>query len=233
MRNVDVLFWEDGINQRTLVRVLEKYPDLTLFSRKCTFPGFLPDLVVLTYDDPYTGLEKRIEALAEYPGTPILYVRKFFDHIALAALFSVGIEYLVDTSVDSQLLHRFIVEAADTAKYVMTAKKRYTYLQRYYSWLNPTQLSFKELAILGGTVRGINCYKLGNLLEISPVDVNYILTTICGKLHTSRKDLVSVAMLKEYGSIIPAPKYKSYKMRKMRKTPTYYALPQIWEELPS
>ena len=89
MKNVDVLLWEDNPLTRSLVRVLNKYPDLTLFNQNQVITGFYPDIIVITADDPYTGLKQRLDALSRFPESYVVYLlsdhhdKMFLFHIFL------------------------------------------------------------------------------------------------------------------------------------------------------
>ena len=228
MKNIDVLLWGRTILTTTLVRVLKKYPDITVFTKENLYPGIQPDLVILTADDPFLCLEDRITVQQEFPEAPIVCIQDTFDIVALGCLFTAGIEYLITADILPDQLHKIIQVAGFTAKQCITKKQRTRILNKQFRELNNTGLTFKELAVLGGSVRAISAKKLAMLLDMSPVDVNYTVSTICKKLGINRRDLTTPYMIRRYGSIKEPVPYKKYVIRAVRKKPSYYVIPRMY-----
>lgn len=230
MRNIDVLLWEDNITARSISRVLDKYPDITLFTQNSLFDGFFPDLIILTHPDPYSGLNQRLDALIKYPGTPIMYIRDSLDIVALSALFLSGIEYLISGDSTGEEIHRCIVVAGNTAKDQWSQKQRTRFLNQKYATISGEKLSCRELAVVGGLVRAYKREKLAMLLGITLTDVNIMCYSSCKKLGIRTRDLHSVKFIKRFGSLESSVTTKKYNIKTVRKRPGYFVIPKLWYE---
>ena len=230
MRNVDILLWEDNPTTRSLVRVLNKYPDLTLFSQKRVIQGFYPDIVVITAEDPYMGLNQRLEALSRFPCSTLVYIRDFYDSVAVSALFLGGFTNLLTTDLKGDALHQIFITIGETAFCTITTNYKSMFLKKQFSRENNDILTCRELAVLGGLVRAHQPNKLAKLLNTTEADIGYTISDICSKLHIRRKNLASVSMLMKYGSIGSIVKLKTYKIKVVRKKPSYYVIPKLFTD---
>lgn len=228
MRNVDILLWEDNPTTRSLVRVLNKYPDLTLFGQNQVIDGFYPDIVVITADDPYSGLNQRLDALIRFPGCTMVYLRSFYDSVAMSALFLGGFTNLLTTDLSGRELHKILCTIGETATSTITTNYKSMFLNKQFSREKKNGLTNRELAVLGGLVRAYQPAKLANLLNTTEADIGYTISAICSKLQIRRKNLASVDMLKKYGSIGDIVRVRRYKIKVVRKKPSYYVIPKLF-----
>lgn len=227
MKNVDVLLWEDNPLTRSLVRVLNKYPDLTLFNQNQVITGFYPDIIVITADDPYTGLKQRLDALSRFPESYVVYLRQRFDSVALSALFLGGYNTLISTDITGAELHKLLIVLGESAAYKLTTNYKSMFLNKQFSRENNTGLTNRELAVIGGIVRAYQPKRLAVLLNMSEVDIQYIISSICEKLNVGRHELTSTAMIMRYGSLLDVVKAKKYIIKVVRKKPNYYVIPKL------
>lgn len=230
MRNVDILLWDNDEITVSYKRLLKQSQDITLFDRKNLPDGVIPDIIFLTNSDTYTALAQVREIENIYPDTQIVYIKRFFDAASLSCMFVGGVEYLITSDTNKETLISFIHEIGLTAKKSLPTAYRTIFINKIIQPINDTPLSVRELAVLGGIVRGMNYKKISKLLKMHPMDTNWMMRTVAQKLNTTKKKLRSTVNLIKYGSITPSVSVKQFKLVNGLKRPGYYAIPKLFEE---
>lgn len=225
--NVDILFYQDDVLSRSLHRVLSKYSDLTLFTRK-DVGEIIPDLIIFTENDPYLCVSDIRGIPDAYKDVKCVYVRSDVSEIPLGIMTKAGVLNLFTTDISGDVIHKALLEIGITPAYTINRKFITKFLNKYYSFLLKQGITFQESVVLGAKVRGYPWHAIENMLRMSRMRFFVEYASAIKKLQLTTRKRKTIDSIIRYGCVTPGPKYKHYNIPKyLRHKPGYYLLPQI------
>lgn len=226
LNNVDVLVLGNNPVAKSIMRVLEKYPDLTLFMENNIGP-ILPDLIVLTDHDPYKAVSVINQLPKKYKDIKKVYIAQYISTIPVGLMLRASVLNIITTDVTGKELHEAFLEVGRTPAQDISNKFMLNFISKYYGFLLANGLSLSEAVALGAKVRG---YPYKSLLGLSTRRFNTLCFSAQQKLGLSTKQLYSVDSIVKYGCVYPGPRYKKYIIPSYRRhAKGYFLLPQVYE----
>ena len=226
-KNTDVLLWEINDIANTIKNCLKHSVDITLFDQKHTFPGFLPDIVILTTKDIIKALQHRILIKQQYPHAKLLYVKQTINPTVMSIAMLVGFDGIFDLSIKSHELEQILCTIGQTSSTVLSQRKRSRLILDQYKDFNEEKLTFRQLAILCGIVRNLPHKDIAQLMNTTKGDVFIQECLICKTLGLTPKELHTPAMIKRYGAVEMEIPYKAYTIPSRLKRPGFYIIPRF------
>lgn len=226
LNNVDVLVLGDNPVARSVMRVLEKYPDLTLFMENNIEPN-IPDLIVLTDHDPYKAVKVINNLPKEYENVKKVYIAQHLSTIPVGLMLRANVLNMLTTDITGKELHDAFLEVGVTPVQDISNRYMLKFISKYYGFLLSNGLSLSEAVALGAKVRG---YPYKSLLGMSTRRFNTLCFSAMQKLGLTTKQLYSVGAIIKYGGVYPGLRYKHYVIPGYRKhSKGYFLLPQVYE----
>ena len=228
-KNVDVLLWEMNDIALTVRNCLQSSTNITLFDKKHTFAGFLPDIVLLTQKDIINALKARLDALKQYPNAKIIHIKQTVDLTVVSIAMLTELDGLISLGITKYNLEKVFLTLGEASQESLTQRRRSRMLVDQFKDYNKEGFTFRQLAILCGLVRNLKHSEIAELLNTSKGDVFINECMICKKLKVSPEDLHTPEMIKKYGAIEVGLKYKTYIIPAHVKRPGYYIIPRFYE----
>jgi len=227
--NVDVLLYNEDPVALSIKRVLANYSDITIFTKK-DVGEVIPDLVILTKNDPYDALLDFRVAVASYPTANTLYVRSGVEQVALGTAFINGFSAVVDTDIKKEKMYKLVKMLGTSPKVELTQKYRTKFLNSRYDFLLSNGLTFREACILGAKIRGYKDEELVKMFDTSIKNINIISNFAYKLLGLHSFERRTIANVLRYGGISPTGPFKHYKIPKTRRySRGYFIIPKIKE----
>ncbi len=225
--NVDVLIYQNDPIALSLLRVLQKYGDITIFTRQ-DIGDIIPDIIIFTENDPYRCVDTVRGIPMAYRGSKLVYMRKMFDSVTLGLMQYIGILNLLSTDLHDYELHRCLKIIGLAPVSEMTKKKVTKFYNKYYGFLRTKGLTFKQSMVLGARVRGYSWRKLSAMLGMTAMRFGLECNAAKKALGLNSKTSRTLDSIIKYGGITQEGPYKLYSIPKSRRHKSgYYLLPHI------
>lgn len=224
---IDVLLYQDDPITLSLQRVLQRYQDITLFTRK-DIGDIIPDIIIFTEIDPYRCVMNLRNMLPAYHKARPVYMRKYFDSVSIGLMQYVGVIDLLSTDLKPEELYFSLKTIGISPITALTQKKVTKFYNKYYDYLRTDGLTFKQSMVLGARVRGYSWPKTKLLLGMNQMRFRMECNLAKKKLGLNTKTLRDLKYVFRYGGIMVEGKFKKYNIyrRDRIKNPGYYIIPR-------
>lgn len=227
--NVDVLLYQNDPLTLSLTRVLQKYPDLTLFTLD-SIGDIVPDIIIFTETDPYRCVQQVREVPVAHRCSKFVYMRKYFDCVTIGLMQYIGIINLLSTELKPHEIHSCLKTIGVAPVSEMSRKKVTKFYNKYYGYMLRDGITFKQHMVLGARVRGYSWRKTHALLGMNHMRFNLEVNLARKILGLSTKDTRSIANALKYGGIVVEDRFRHYRIpANARYKHGYYLLPRIEE----
>lgn len=226
LQNIDILLIGDNPTILAASRVLKKYTEVSIFREENLY-GIIPDVVIISEEDPYLGLSLYKSITAKYDSSTILYIKEYYDITSLSCLFEAGVKYLVTSDISGIELLSVLKTIARYPKSSLTLRYRTKFLNKNYMPEDIKNLSARELLMLGARLRGYSFKKICKMLGISRRNVNRLVFDAYKKLGIKGKDKKNIKKLIRFTAINKTLKSRQYRINKTLKRPDYYIIPRV------